>query len=577
MKYRLVLAGIVIIGFLIRIWGLNWDSGQHLHPDERFLTMVAVSLSWPEKFTDYFSTSISTLNPQNVGHNFYVYGTWPVILVKAVAEIVGKESYAQLVVVGRVLSAFFDAAVILLVAAIARNMTGSNKSGLLTASVYSLSVLPIQHSHYFTVDSFTVFCGVFFFYFTIKQVLSGKINYAFSLGAGFAAGMAFSGKLSSIVIVPIYILLIIDQLKRHLPRKSILASLCIFSGALLGTIRIAYPYLFSGLFSLNERVITNWKQLSFYNQPNLFYPPATLWIHIMPGLFPLQNMLVWGMGITAGIAFVASAVFLFLRLRNHWLYSYLLAPLVLVFVYQSTQLPQPMRYFYLLYPFAAMCIGVVIPQLKRRIAKSVGAAVVVGSCVWAVSFLSIYSQPHTRIKASQWVYDHIPQGSTISCEYWDDCIPLPLSSSLTPYSYKIAELSLYPLETKEKWAEIISQLESTQYIIISSNRVYGSLGTLPDAYPITNNFYSALFDGTLGFKLVAQFTSRPGIAIPGVRLCLTPPTFSYGNIALPVQKCDQDGVWIVDDYADETFTVYDHPKVLIFAKEHPAPYQDIVY
>jgi len=48
-----------------------------------------------------------------------------------------------------------------------------------------------------------------------------------------------------------------------------------------------------------------------------------------------------------------------------------------------------------------------------------------------------------------------------------------------------------------------------------------------------------MFTGTLGYKLVAVFQSNPNLG--------------------PIQ--------INDQFAEEAFTVYDHPKVLIFEKD----------
>jgi len=68
----------------------------------------------------------------------------------------------------------------------------------------------------------------------------------------------------------------------------------------------------------------------------------------------------------------------------------------------------------------------------------------------------------------------------------------------------------------------------------------------------------------------AQFTSRPHLPLPGFEYCLTPPLINYGKIAAGIQVCDQPGISFVDDYADESFTVYDHPKVIIFKKLPPS-------
>ena len=52
---------ILAIGAYLRFVGLNWDGNHHLHPDERFLTIVGTKLSSVENPLDYLRTSRSTL------------------------------------------------------------------------------------------------------------------------------------------------------------------------------------------------------------------------------------------------------------------------------------------------------------------------------------------------------------------------------------------------------------------------------------------------------------------------------------------------------------------------------------
>lgn len=75
---------------------------------------------------------------------------------------------------------------------------------------------------------------------------------------------------------------------------------------------------------------------------------------------------------------------------------------------------------------------------------------------------------------------------------------------------------------------------------MSSNRLWGSIPKVPEKYPIAAKFYKDLFSEKLGFKKVAEITSYPTIPIL--------------NILLP------------DNTADKSFTVYDHPKVIVFKK-----------
>jgi hypothetical protein len=98
---EILLLIILIAGAYLRFVGLDWGEYQYLHPDERFLVWVASDMSTyrcsdteipvrscPEElqvrlgFSDYFNTAISTLNPHNVGHSFYVYGTLPLLMAR---------------------------------------------------------------------------------------------------------------------------------------------------------------------------------------------------------------------------------------------------------------------------------------------------------------------------------------------------------------------------------------------------------------------------------------------------------------------------------------------------------------
>ena len=86
-KNTFILLIILIIGFCFRLTGINWDQGQHLHPDERFLTMVLADIDIPQNFIQYLNPQTSTLNPYNQGYSFFVYGSFPLNLVKVLGEL----------------------------------------------------------------------------------------------------------------------------------------------------------------------------------------------------------------------------------------------------------------------------------------------------------------------------------------------------------------------------------------------------------------------------------------------------------------------------------------------------------
>ena len=57
-----LLLAVICSGAYFRTIGVDWDQGRHLHPDERFLSMVLNSMTPVPDIKTYFDTSTSTLN-----------------------------------------------------------------------------------------------------------------------------------------------------------------------------------------------------------------------------------------------------------------------------------------------------------------------------------------------------------------------------------------------------------------------------------------------------------------------------------------------------------------------------------
>jgi len=143
---------------------------------------------------------------------------------------------------------------------------------------------------------------------------------------------------------------------------------------------------------------------------------------------------------------------------------------------------------------------------------------------------------------------------------WDDGLPVRLDGydgygGIYPPGLNF---DMYEDDNPDKLARFINILDQSDYILISSNRQWGSLPRLPERFPMNIEYYRNLlgcppdrtiewcynvarpgeFQGDLGFDLVNVFQSDP--------------TF---------------GPWSINDqFAEEAFTVYDHPKVFVFKK-----------
>lgn len=549
------LLAVLIIGGGLRLVGLNWDQNYHLHPDERFLTMVTLAQKWPRSIGEYFDTQNSPLNPHNAGFDFFVYGTLPLFIVKAAAESLRWGDYNHLTLVGRAISAVFDLGTIALVFSIGKKMMP--KIGLLAAFLYATMVLPIQLAHYFAVDTFLVFFLTLAFFCLVKMTERGSGKWA--AAAGTALGLALACKISAAVFAATAALAFGMYLVRFKkPGRTIILGIlfCLAAGL---TLRAAQPYLFIDGWRLNPKVIANWKELESWERADVWYPPGTQWIHTPHYIYPLENISLWGLGLPLAMLTLAAITYALKNLRRQPEIGLSLFWIGTLFAYQGVQYAMPIRYFYPIFPNIALVAGAFLGSVKMKTRLLTGILVL--TCVWPVSFMQIYLHPVTRVTAGEWIYSHVPAGKTLSCEHWDDCLPLGYQNQ-----YPLVEFPLYDQDNPGKWQVMRLKLAQADYIVLSSNRLYGSIMTVSERYPQTTRFYEELFAGSLGFKKVAEFTSRPNLPIPGIHWCITPPGVKYGRVALAGQECPQTGISFVDDYADETFTVYDHPKVIIFKK-----------
>jgi len=263
----------------------------------------------------------------------------------------------------------------------------------------------------------------------------------------------------------------------------------------------------------------------------------------------MKNIFYFGVGPLYFIFSLAGIVFVFLR-KNYAALTIGVVWTVLFAVFQSFQFAKTMRYMIFMYPFLALFAAVglerivyAIKDIKKPILLSfLHIVIFIGIIVWPLAFFSIYTKDHTRITASKWIYLHIPTSAILLSEYWDD--PLPVSIENTIYKkYKNLEVHVFDPESVAKWDVINTQLSMANYYIMSSNRGWGSMPTVPKRYPIATKFYKDMFNGDAGYSLIKEFSSYPSLRYLGI----------------PIDFPDQ--------WAEEAFTVYDHPLVKIFKKK----------
>jgi hypothetical protein len=175
--------------------------------------------------------------------------------------------------------------------------------------------------------------------------------------------------------------------------------------------------------------------------------------------------------------------------------------------------------------------------------------VLAGTLFQGLALLNVYSIPNTRVQASAWMYSHLPVGSIITYEQWDDALPYPVGghdpSQFRQYSYQdsnhniVTGLDLYSDDTQAKGRQLASILSQVDVIAMATDRLDKSIPRLPARYPLTIHYYQLLFSGQLGFRLAATFENRPHFL----------------------------GITLDDSNTDESYSVFDHPTTRIFVRD----------
>lgn len=552
-KQILILGILIFFAFGLRLYGVNWDQGFHLHPDERMLIMVAERIHFFDQ-----------LNPQ-----FFNYGSLPIYLLKIGAEIINKTNYQQMLSIGRNLSIIFDLITILLIYKLSFFLLKEKKIAFFSSLFYSIAFFPIQNSHFFISDVFLTSFTTALVYSLIKFLKASPRKKSFLTRIallGLIFGAMLATKITALVFYPlIIIILLLKKLKNQRSFSLIdkLRLIVVFHLSFFLFFFIFMPYAFLDYKNFLKDISL---QIKMNNDPYIF--PYTLqYVGTFPYLYYLKNIFFWGLGPVISVLCILGFIEVIKKLSNKVIWqnqkssitNYQLLIIVIFYLFYFLIIGRSavkfMRYMLPVYPFLTIMAGYGLYQIqnsKFKIIKKtfnflpvfLSFSFLLLTLIWTLMFISIYSQTHTRISATDWILKNIQDGSTLAVEHWDDRLPIYGGER-----YYFLEMTLYDQpDDKVKWQILNKKLKQADYIIIASNRLYVPLQKLNDCqkykvcYPKTAEYYKKLFKEELGFKKVAEFAVYP--------------EFQILNFKFQIR----------DEGADESFTVYDHPKVIVFKK-----------
>lgn len=340
------LAVIVAIGGLVlRLWNIDFDQRQHLHPDERFwsITSDAMHRTPPAAehgtiagpLLDWLDGQRSPSNPYRATESF-LYGPISLTLARTTAGWLhdgvahGDQPAAAVAdtldwlgvplidadgqprfdnaygvdLVGRMIGAVFDTVTIIVIILIGRRV-GGRAIGLVAGGFYALSVLAIQLAHFLGSEpllglgcALTVLC-------TVRLDRGASVRRAASggLAVGLAIGLATAAKLTAVGLAAVPALGCMALVAIHRRRSDVVRLVSLGLGAAIA-FRILEPSAFNGLgLSLSRSFLDDLQRASDLSTSTA--PPSFQWADRRPVLQPV----VWLTKFTVGPGVVLAALF----------------------------------------------------------------------------------------------------------------------------------------------------------------------------------------------------------------------------------------------------------------------------
>lgn len=521
----------LLLGAILRFYGLDWARGYYFQPDESVHTI------------DYLMRLPPTLNPYEVGP--YTYGGLPLYLYLFSAR--GLSWLSQnpvwldkwhITLVARGYAAIASTLIIALLYRLGR-LVGLERAAWVPAFAFAVSPLAIQYAHYGVVDTLLTFWVVLF---SVAATLCWKRGTRWGwIIPGIFLGWAIATKTTGAIWGISFLYVVWERWRR----EGLLVALSTLGFGIIGLgvgVLIGSPYYILDWPSFRQvmmmqagKTVTGRILCTYHWQ----------FLNVRPILFEVEQLARWAMGLPLAVLGGVGMLGLWIETigrRKFLTGAVLLAPTVYFFMIGLWH-SKFIRYLLPAVPFVSLWAAWLLNEGLRRdspllrwIAALATGIALLHSAILGIAVANIYTGPDPRIAASEWILTHIPSGATILHDP-EPLITLPLGAT-ERYQIEVFDLYGNRLQNINNPEFYIKVLRDKEYIVIVSRRNYGAIYHLRGLFPVAASFYQSVFDGCLGYSVVARFTNYPHI-----------------------------GPWVWNtDRAEETFQVFDHPVVYIFER-----------
>ncbi len=527
------IAGWAAIALLLRLLGINWDSGTALNPDARHLfnlasvaapridAALADGMGW---VTILLNPDLSPLNPRIDGA-FYVYGDLPLTALTLWGHFAGITDYTGFILVARVMAALAYGSAIVAVC-LSAWVVGLRPVGVVLAGMlFASAPTAFQLGGFGAVDIWLIsacaWAGLGFLALT-----HGVARGGVAVGIGIAMAVAVSSKVTGLAL-GLPAVLALTMLGRYRPVLALrLGAIGLIAFGL--SLRLLSPMSFSGLVTLSPEFLADFRELRELNASEHF-PPNWQWAIPVSLAQRMRDVLLFG---TGPVLLVGAALGL---LSGHGRARLILLAVVAGPVFVLVTVHSPM----LRYGAPALpALAVLAAMGFARWGRGLQVLVAILALAWGSGIVRLHLGEHSRIAASLWLVSQPGPAIVVVESAWDDSLPIYIPGIPWRDDFDIQSLMLEMPSDQEMVERIVRLASDGDFIVSSSGRFAEVQPYLPQRFPIAAAWFAGLESGA--FCLVPVWQRLPGYPLPYFTLD------------------DRD--------AQEPWTVYDHPPVTIYAR-----------
>ncbi len=522
------------IAWILLLWGAaalffvapNWDGGLAAHPDEIYVLDAATQTApWGD---------VCQTMPN------FSYGALPVNLLSLIVRAAPDTDPLYAV---RLATGLWAVLFVAVSGAWGKALAG-RRGGWLAAMLAAVAPFTIQQAHFTTVDlpaaAFSAAAVL-----AMAQRRPGR--------AGVMAGLALACKASlGWVVIPLAVGLMGRAFKS-----------CRRAGVGRAVLGLGGAFILGAPWMMLDPVACfqgPWIQAQMV-AGRLDYPYVQQFAGTVPFLYPLVQMALWGVGpatVLAGLAALGRAAWRFWEyppaVKLGWVWT------VVFFGMTAGVFVKFPRYLLPLYPlWVAWAARAWLGASGRSVWRGwIGLLLTVPL---GMAQLSIYTQPHSWIAASQWIYANVPAGSQIVVEDWDHPLPVPLVEGSVD-QYQQVNAPVFDSESPEKAARLAELAQSADVIVLASPRGYGAMARQPERYESTLAWYREILQAPDRVAVVFDRCPRWG------PVALSDDPLVEAGMPAVVSLAERCGASYVLPWPllDESFRVYDAPLVILLVR-----------